>query len=243
MSTSFLNKFLGAKPKTENPAPETMENQYGRQLTESEIASGDHRQFVGGMWEEIGSLQFEFLKKAGLMPGHRLMDIGCGCLRGGIHFVPYLEKRCYFGMDINTSLIEAGKKELQKLGCLDKEPTLWVSDQFEVGQGGVQFDYALAISVFTHLYTNHIGLCLKKVKDALAPKGKFYATFFQAPDPLHLAAIHHESGGIVTYFDRDPFHYSLAEMEALASFAGLSVKLIGDWGHPRRQQMLCFSAA
>jgi hypothetical protein len=29
----------------------------------------------------------------------------------------------------------------------------------------------------------------------------------------------------------------------LARFAGLSVQFIGDWGHPRRQQMLCFTVA
>jgi cyclopropane fatty-acyl-phospholipid synthase-like methyltransferase len=243
MSTNLFTKLLGAKRPPEALPKEQTENVYGRQLTDGEIESGEHRQFVGGMWEEIGSLQFEFLKKAGLAPHHRLMDIGCGCLRGGVLFVPYLEKQRYFGMDINASLIDAGKKELQKLGCLSKEPTLWVSDQFEMAQAGVRFDYALAVSVFTHLYTNHIGLCLKKVKNVLASNGKFYATFFQAPEPLYLEAIEHQPGGMVSYFDRDPFHYSMAEMEALAGFAGLSVKLVGDWGHPRQQQMLCFSVA
>jgi SAM-dependent methyltransferase len=173
-----------------------------------------------------------------------LVDIGCGCLRGGVHFVPYLEKRRYYGIDINASLIEAGKKELrQNAANHDKEPDLRVTDRFDLVQFGVQFDYALAISVFTHLYTNHIGRCLVEVKGALAPQGKFFATFFEAPTPLHLEPIAHKIGGIVSNFDRDPFHYSFSEMETLARFAGLSVKLIGDWGHPRDQRMLCFTPA
>jgi SAM-dependent methyltransferase len=213
-------------------------------LTSAEIRSGAHREFVGGMWDEIGSLQFEFLKSQGLAPSHRLVDIGCGCLRGGVHFVPYLEKRHYYGIDINASLLEAGRKELLRSAAnTDKQPDLRVSDRFDLAQFGVRFDYALAVSVFTHLYANHIGRCLVEVKKVLAPQGKFFATFFAAPTPLHLEPIAHQPGQIVTQFDRDPFHYSFSEMEMLARFAGLSVKFLDDWGHPRDQRMLCFTLA
>ncbi|MGD0815396.1 MAG: class I SAM-dependent methyltransferase [Verrucomicrobiota bacterium] len=240
----ILQKLLRGNRSAGSAGNHQTENKYERQLTEAEISSGEHRQFVGGMWEEIGSLQFEFLKKKGLAPRHRLIDIGCGCLRGGVYFVPYLEQHHYYGIDINASLIEAGKKELFKhTGNIDKKPDLRVTDRFDMVQFGAQFDYALAISVFTHLYANHIGRCLVEIKKVLVPGGKFFATFFLAPDPMHLQSIHHELGGIVTYCDRDPFHYSLSEMEMLAGFAGLSVKLIGDWGHPRDQQMLCFTVA
>ncbi len=34
---------------------------YTRQLTREEIAAGEHRNFMGGFWHEIGTLQFEFL--------------------------------------------------------------------------------------------------------------------------------------------------------------------------------------
>jgi SAM-dependent methyltransferase len=217
------------------------ENKYGEQLTNAEIRSGAHRDFVGGMWDEIGALQFEFLKEQGLRPEHRMIDIGCGCLRGGVHFVPYLEKGHYCGIDLNASLLEAGKKELLKNAAnTGKEPDLRVTDRFDLAQFGVRFDYALAVSVFTHLYANHIGRCLVEVKNALAPQGKLFATFFAAPSPMHLDPISHMPGEIITQFDRDPFHYSLAEMETLARFAGLTVKTVGDWRHPRDQGMLCF---
>jgi len=238
-------KLLGGwnrPPKTTKA--DQAENEYGQQLTSAKIRSGAHREFVGGMWDEIGSLQFEFLKNQGLAPNHRLMDIGCGCLRGGVHFVPYLEPRHYYGIDINASLIEAGKKELLRNAAnTDKQPDLRVSDRFDLAQFGVQFDYALAVSVFTHLYANHIGRCLVEVKKVLAPQGKFFATIFTAPTPLHLEPITHQPGEIITHFDSDPFHYSFSEMEMLARFAGLSVKLLDDWGHPRDQRMLCFTTA
>jgi cyclopropane fatty-acyl-phospholipid synthase-like methyltransferase len=238
MNKQFFKKLL--RPAAANGQNQA-ENEYGRQLTPGEIAKLKHREFVGGMWDEIGALQFEFMKKAGLAPQHQLVDVGCGCLRGGVHFVRYLEKGNYYGMDLNASLIESGKRELQNLGILDRDPHLLVSAEFGVSQFATQFDYGLAVSLFTHLYANHIARCLVEMGKSLRPGGKFFATFFQAPSPAHLAPITHQPGGIVSHFDSDPFHYSFAEIESLAGFAGLSVELIGDWGHPRHQQMLCFS--
>jgi hypothetical protein len=55
---------------------------------------------VGGMWDEIGKLQFEFLVKEGLNPEHFLLDVAWGSLRVGVHFVRYLESDCYKGIDI-----------------------------------------------------------------------------------------------------------------------------------------------
>ena len=238
-----LQKLLRRGRSAEAGEKHQAENQYGRQLTEAEIAAGEHRQFVGGMWE-VGLEQFEFLKKMGLMPRHRLMDIGCGCLRAGVYFVPYLEREHYYGIDINASLIEAGRKELLKDPAnADKQPNLRVSDRFDLAQFETKFDFALAASVFTHLYSNHIGRCLMEVRKTLAPGGKFFATFFPAPGPLHLEPIPRVPGTNVTHFDCDPFHHSLKEMEMLAGFAGLSVEYIGDWGPPRHQKMLFFTVA
>jgi cyclopropane fatty-acyl-phospholipid synthase-like methyltransferase len=234
--------LFGKRDRRKAGQGDPAENAYARQLSETEIASGEHRQFVGGMWDEIGLKQFEFLKSHGLLPGHRLMDIGCGCLRGGVHFVPYLEKGRYYGIDINASLIEAGRKELAKdTRNKEKRPDLRVSDRFDLAQFGAEFDYALATSVFTHININHIGRCLVEVRKALAPKGKFFVTFFRAPAPLHLEPIPRAGTEIVTHFDRDPFHQSLREMEMLGELAGFSVELIGAWGHPRAQEMLCFT--
>lgn len=216
-------------------------NQYWRQLTAAEIAAGEHQRFVGGMWNEIGNLQIEFLKAEGLLPNHRLVDVGCGSLRGGVRFVRYLDRGNYYGLDINTSLIEAGKKELAQEGLMGKQPTLLVNDKFEMSRFGVSFDYAIAVSVFTHLYMNHIARCLVEAKRVLKPHGKLFATFFEAPAPVHLEPIEHDPGKVITNFDSDPFHYSFSEMERLSEAVGLSVEYLGDWGHPRDQRMLCFS--
>jgi SAM-dependent methyltransferase len=215
-------------------------NQYDQQLTQEQINAGRHRDMVGGMWEEIGRLQFEFLRARGLKPGHRLLDIGCGSLRGGIHAIRYLDTGNYYGLDINPSLIEAGRHELRLAGLSYKNPHLALSNRFELGLFGEKFDYLLALSVFTHLFANHVLRCLAEVHEVLTPEGRFFATFLLAPRSVHLAPIVHQPGGVETQYDRDPFHYSADEIRAMAKLANLSTEIIGDWNHPRAQQMVMF---
>jgi len=215
-------------------------NPYGRQLSQDEIEKNKHRECVGGMWEEMGLLQFEFMKKRGLLPGHRFLDVGCGCLRGGIHFIQYLNAGKYYGLDVNSSLIEAGKLELAAIDGLEKSPTLLVNDKFEFSRFGVNFNFALAFSVFTHLFMNHIGRCLLEVEKVLEPQGEFYATFFQAPSSIYLPNISDQTSGITTNYDSDPFHYSFNELNSIAENAGLAAELINEWEHPRAQKMICF---
>jgi hypothetical protein len=44
----------------------------------SQVNAGRHREVVGDLWDELGNLQLAFLRKHGLRPEHRLLDIGCG---------------------------------------------------------------------------------------------------------------------------------------------------------------------
>ena len=218
-------------------------NQYWRQLTADEIAAGGHREFVGGMWDEIGALQYEYLKSEGLRPNHRLLDVGCGALRGGRLFVGYLDPGNYHGLDINESLLEAGRCELMSAGLADRGAHLLASDSFDASAFGVAFDFALAVSLFTHLYLNHIARCLAEVRRVLTPEGRFYATFFRAAHPAYLSDLTHDPGGVTTHFDSDPFHYALDDLSAIAANVGLKTLDIGEWRHPRAQQMLCFTVA
>lgn len=215
---------------------------YGRQLTREEILAGEHKTVVGGFWSEVGQLQFAFLQENGLLPSHTLLDVGCGALRCGIPIIRYLDPGNYCGLDINASLIDAGRHELKQEGLTGKQPHLLVNDEFEFERFGRSFDFAIAQSVFTHLDMNLIVRCLVQIRKALKPDGQFYATFFLAPSPAHLAPIEHQPGGIITNSDADPFHYSFCEMKWLAEISGLSAQLIGDWGHPRNQKMIVLSA-
>ena len=78
---------------------------YDRKAIADAVKAGRHRESVGGLWDQIGQLQFDFLVANGLRPEHKLLDIGCGSLRGGVKFVRYLQSGHYFGTDLNGSLL------------------------------------------------------------------------------------------------------------------------------------------
>ena len=46
-----------------------------------------HRAYIGGKWDEYGQMEFDFMVAHGLRPEHVLLDIACGSLRAGIHFI------------------------------------------------------------------------------------------------------------------------------------------------------------
>jgi SAM-dependent methyltransferase len=198
-----------------------------------------HRRAVGGRWEELGRLQFDYVRSGGLEPQHYFLDLGCGSLRGGVHFIRYLEPGHYFGIDKNPERLEAGRRvELPRYRLEHKRPVLEVIDDFQVARLGQDFDYALAQSVFTHLSLELVGLCIRNVARALAPGGRFYATFLEGGsgstdvvDRSHLA------------FEKDPiYRHDPAALRLLAEEAGLSAQHVSDWGHPRGQAMLVLSA-
>jgi GT2 family glycosyltransferase/Flp pilus assembly protein TadD/SAM-dependent methyltransferase len=227
-------------PNAEISPPKGL-NPYEKELSPADIEAQKHRIFVGGLWDEVGRLQFNFLKDQGLRPFHSLVDVGCGALRGGLHFIRYLNPGHYFGIDMNTSLIEAAYKELKQASLQEKKPTLLINEAFEMVRFQVAFDFAIAVSVFTHLPMNHIIRCLTEIKKVLKPAGIFYATFFEAPGQAFTGNISHDKGGVVTHYDSDPFHYAVDEMAYMASIAGLKVEFIGEWNHPRNQKMLSFT--
>lgn len=217
-------------------------NQYGKQLTAEEIAAGHHRELIGGLWEEMGALQIDFLRAQGLKPRHRVLDVGCGALRGGLPMIRYLRKGHYYGMDINASLLEAGRGEVRAAGLDGKEPHLLEDARFDATSFGVTFDFAIAQSVFTHVTLNHVSAALNALHEVMKPRGTLFATYFPAPVPGHQDDIEHPRGGVTTHHASNPFHYSSKELASLGSTAGWHTRDLGDWEHPRDQHMMAFRA-
>lgn len=121
-----------------------------RQSTDSGIPW--HRQMVGGYWDQIGRLQFDYLVQRGLRASDVLLDVGCGSLRAGRFFIEYLEPEHYLGLDAEADLIQAGlEHELPAAIGQAKKPRFVVSDRFAFDQFERQPTVGLAQSLFTHL--------------------------------------------------------------------------------------------
>lgn len=211
-----------------------------------------HRSQVGGMWDEIGKLQFSFMVSQGLQPHHKLLDIGCGCLRGGVHFIEYLDSGNYYGLDKDDKLLAAGMDEVIKAG-IDPEKKYYLKrDQFFsfntafnslLDEGSI--DYAIAQSLFTHLNLNEILLCLVNVRRVLKENGKLFATFFNCqsivdwPNAISCSTDDNKTVTTRAAFARS-MHYTSGQLMWAADWVGLRYGYIGEWGHPRKQEMAVF---
>lgn len=205
-----------------------------------------HRGAVGGLWDVIGRLQHQFLVDHGLQPEHYLLDIGCGSLRGGVHFIAYLDPGHYYGVDKSRELLDAGRQiELPRHGLAERAPLLVEMEDFDFATLGRMFDYALAHSLFTHLPLNRIIRCVMNVEQVLVPGGRLYATFFENPKgKFYLGPVLHprvDGPDLATYFDGDPYHYDVDTFRWICGGTRLRVDYIGEWGHPRSQKMLVFT--
>jgi SAM-dependent methyltransferase len=211
---------------------------YAAPLSAEDIARGEHRKRVGRKWKRMGPLQLRFLKEHGMRRRHVLLDVGCGPLRAGRHFVRYLHPGNYYGIDVNATLLDAGYDLELSPELRERLPRdhLRATERFDC-DFGVLFDYAIANSVFTHVSLNHIRLCLYRLAPRMRVGGRFYATFFDAPDghPLDRSL---NNGRRWT--ERNAFFYYLDDLRWAADPAQWEVTYIGDWGHPGRQAMVEF---
>jgi SAM-dependent methyltransferase len=203
-----------------------------------------HRKSIGShpFWERLGRMQLDYLVREGLQPSHSLLDVGCGPLRGGIYFLRYLEAGRYYGIDKRDDVLdEALRVEVPRHGLEHKRPTLLADDKFRFARFGRQFDYAIAQSVFTHLPLNDIIRCLMEMERALAPRGRFYATFYLNPGGKRNLEDIRQTPTVTSHFDEDSFHYDVATFEWICAGTELEVENLGPWDHPHNQQMLRFA--
>ncbi|MFB6187402.1 MAG: cyclopropane-fatty-acyl-phospholipid synthase family protein [Halobacteriaceae archaeon] len=180
------------------------------------------------LFEEVGEWQFQLLKRNGLEPEDSLLDIGCGVLRGGIHFIKYLQSGNYYGMDISEEALEKGEEFLRKEGLEYKDPVLICNQDLSFEEKKLQnkkFDFILAQSVFTHLPRKEIKQCLDNIHKVLSDDGTFYATFNKSTDDVYV-----KRRGI------DRFH-TLKFYEELASETKVQVKEVPS-NHPNGLSLL-----
>ena len=196
----------------------------------SVIVDGDgHRDYVGGLWEALGTLQFRFMVDQGLEPRHVLLDVACGSLRAGVRFIPYLEPGNYLGIDMHKKLIDAGVEiELGKKLYALKKPEFVVSDQFEFDSFSRLPDFAIAQSLFSHLTANDIALCLRNLRKVAKPDTRLFASFFESEQPQR---------NVDRSEPRGKFLYTRDQMGKMGAECGWKSRYIGDWNHPRDQKM------
>ena len=188
------------------------------------LSKGRHRDIVGGRWDETGRVQMAALRAEGLMPHHRLLDIGAGSLRLGCKAVPYLDPGHYWGTDQSGALMQRGYA--LELAHKDRLPqTQLVEDaDFTFPSIPPTIDYAIAFAVFTHLPADYLATALLHLHSKFPALHKLLFTVFVAPDAVTAKSQYRQPDGVVTHPDRAPYHMITAKVESMASAAGFAVE-------------------
>jgi ABC-type polysaccharide/polyol phosphate transport system ATPase subunit/SAM-dependent methyltransferase len=200
-----------------------------------------HRRASGGHWQASGEWQFDLLRRHGLKPEHYVLDVACGSLAAAIHFLPYLDEHRYWGVERNRAWLIAGFTiELPRAGVSRDRGYFLVDNGFELKGTPDCFDFAIANSVFPSASFNAVARCIATVLTRLKPSGVFFATWFENPDGGNFEPIVRESG-VVTYPDREPYHYPFALLEAVCDALGARVERLHDRSNPRGESVLAIT--
>jgi SAM-dependent methyltransferase len=217
---------------------------YDRHGIAAKVMTGEHRAVIGGLWDELGQLQLDFLVAQGLKPHHTLLDIGCGSLRAGVKLIKYLDTGNYFGTDLNEPLLSVGYDiELAKEGLTAKLPRsqLIVDGDFDYAWCTRPFDFLLAQSVFTHLPLRFVRICLERLCGVVKNDGRLFMTIYEIPEDHPTDhPYRHEPGGVVSNGGKDPYHHRLSDIASCTQGLPWLSSYIGDWNHPRSQSMIQF---
>jgi SAM-dependent methyltransferase len=147
-----------------------------------DLPAGAHHYtaFVGPpeQYDFMGATQFRLLTTLGLREHHSLLDFGCGSLRAGRLLIPYLLPGRYYGVEPNRWLVEDGIAHELGSAVIDlKRPNFRHDDDFSSHRFGVQFDFILAQSIFSHAGRDIVAKALSGFRRCLAQGGLVLSTF------------------------------------------------------------------
>lgn len=146
---------------------------------EQEVRAQERHRLVGppDLWAMKRRFQIEFLLAQGLRREDRLLDLGCGTLRGGIPLIEYLQPRHYTGIDVRPAVLDEARCELAEAGLAHKEPALVAAGRLADLTLAERFDVVWSFAVLIHMHDDILHEALDLVARHLADdQSRFFAT-------------------------------------------------------------------
>jgi SAM-dependent methyltransferase len=141
-------------------------------ITTNELLKEEHHQFYGRPWI-MGRFYFDWLLKQGLLPSHRVLDLGCGSGRFGIWLIPFLDEGHYFGIDPHLrSLVAFANYEIVLHGLAKKRPRLFLNGDFNFAFFEAKFDLLLDCYVTRHCAPAMVEKAYSEAKRVMQPGGR-----------------------------------------------------------------------
>ena len=143
--------------------------------------------FLGGpieLFETAGRKLLMTLLSEGIYPGSKVLDVGCGCLRGGYWLIHFLDKGCYFGIEPNRTMLEAGMRILLEPGITElKRPRLDHNSNFDFTVFNEKFDFVVGRSIWTHASKPQIQTMLDSFVQTVNDRGMFLTSYIPPASP------------------------------------------------------------
>src|SRR3954466_11929262 len=115
-------------------------------MLQERVAQIPQGQFVGGPrddFEAMGQAMFDVLRKEGLRPNSRVLDVGCGALRLGYWLMRFLDAGCYYGIEPNRDMLQIGLEEIVEPDVVARASAHFAhNDDFDFSGFGAEFDFA-----------------------------------------------------------------------------------------------------
>lgn len=137
-----------------------------------ELLVEEHHSNYGEPWAG-GRDVFEFLAKSTqLTPDSQVLEIGCGTLRVGLHFIRYLNPQHFHCLERDElSLMAAFRYELPSQGLLHKRPLIVRGEDMEFSRFGKEtvYDLIYASAVFLHMPDKLVWVGMERLANKLKP--------------------------------------------------------------------------
>ena len=160
---------------------------------------------------------FDYLKRHGLKPEHRLLDFGCGFGRTAIVVLPYLAPGNYVGVEISRERVRIAEEWVDREKLRDRAPRFVVTTDLDLGYvDAASVDVFWMQAVVSHMPQADIERVFAAVRRVLKPDGFLLFDYVEA------------AGGYERHTIKD-FFYTRDQMEGLLMRAGYRFERHLDW--------------
>ncbi len=111
------------------------------------------------------------VQQVGLLPGHQVLDLGCGTATLTIMLKEACPKATIVGLDADPKVLEIARGKIEGAGV---EVELHEGLASDPPFGSDSFDRVVSSLVFHHLSTENKCLALSKARDLLTPGGELH---------------------------------------------------------------------
>lgn len=147
---------------------------------------------IGCDYVEVGRTYLQhFIKWGGLKPRESVLDIGCGSGRMAVPLMAYLSAESrYEGFDLMLDCVQWCQQQVtaRKPNFRFQQADIYNShynpkgkfppEEYPFPYAAQQFDFAILISVFTHVLPATLDHYVSEIARVLRPGGRCFATFF-----------------------------------------------------------------